>query len=171
LHCEVVVAHFGLSDDENSPETQSQLISSLIDLSDFMAGKRVRLALENIGGDFANTTVMCDILHRYAFRDIGICMDVAHANINEEAISALERCADVLWHVHFSDNDGSEDMHLLPMDGSIAWDRVMATLRRLEYKGAAVFEYRPTPSTGMILEEISRRWRALLAMGEGADAK
>lgn len=42
--------------------------------------------------------------------------------------------------MHLHDNDKSDDLHLLPFDGTIDWERVVTKLKECNYKGPVVFE-------------------------------
>jgi len=79
--------------------------------------------------------------------NLGVCIDVGHANISRDAGGAretvsnyLERYAAQLVHLHLHDNDGLRDEHLIPGNGTIDWDRVFTTLDRIGFAGTAVLE-------------------------------
>jgi sugar phosphate isomerase/epimerase len=59
-------------------------------------------------------------------REIGsprlrMCFDSGHALITGKQIESLRGCADVVDYVHIHDNDGIEDLHLMPGDGVTPW--------------------------------------------------
>jgi sugar phosphate isomerase/epimerase len=47
-----------------------------------------------------------------------------------------------LDHIHLHDNDGSEDAHLCPGSGTIAWPQVMNLLQDNGFDGYAALELR-----------------------------
>ena len=62
--------------------------------------------------------------------------DTFHANIEEKNIlTALQSCADVLSHVHISENDRST-----PGQGQIDWNTTFAALDRVGYEGWLTIE-------------------------------
>jgi D-psicose/D-tagatose/L-ribulose 3-epimerase len=62
--------------------------------------------------------------------------DTFHAHIEEKnPADALSACADVLVHVHFSENDRST-----PGAGQVAWDETFAALRSIDYDEWVVIE-------------------------------
>jgi sugar phosphate isomerase/epimerase len=52
----------------------------------------------------------------------------------------LERYAGQLVHLHFHDNHGEADEHLIPGEGSLDWDRILSTIESIGFNGTAVLE-------------------------------
>ncbi len=62
--------------------------------------------------------------------------DTFHANIEEKSISeALKSCADVMAHVHISENDRST-----PGQGQVKWQETFDALKRIKYDGWLTIE-------------------------------
>lgn len=62
--------------------------------------------------------------------------DTFHANIEEKNITAsLKHAADVIVHVHISENDRST-----PGKGGVNWDETWKALKAIKYKGQLVIE-------------------------------
>ena len=90
------------------------------------------LALDEIGDDPEKT-------------NLGICIDVGHAYISQDAgrepiRNYIERYKGQLVHLHLHDNFGDADEHLPIKDGSIDWQNLADTLKAVEYHGPAVLE-------------------------------
>ncbi|MCW4050869.1 MAG: sugar phosphate isomerase/epimerase [Candidatus Bathyarchaeota archaeon] len=66
--------------------------------------------------------------------DIGMVLDVAHANLQGETLDFIDRFSDKIKHLHVSDNHGESDQHLPIGEGSIDWKQV------LDHAGAAGFD-------------------------------
>jgi D-psicose/D-tagatose/L-ribulose 3-epimerase len=81
--------------------------------------------------------------------------DTFHANIEEKNIGeALNACADVLCHVHISENDRST-----PGAGDIKWDETFDALKAINYDGWLMIE-----AFGLALPEIAaatKIWRRM----------
>ncbi len=81
--------------------------------------------------------------------------DTFHSNIEEKSIAlALHSCADMLCHVHISENDRST-----PGKGNIRWEETFDVLREIEYNGLLVVE-----AFGQALPEIAaatKIWRTM----------
>ena len=62
--------------------------------------------------------------------------DTFHANIEEKSITqAVSGCAEVLAHVHISENDRST-----PGKGGVNWDETFAALKKIGYRGSLTIE-------------------------------
>ncbi len=72
----------------------------------------------------------------------------------EDPVEAVYKCKDRLISIHVSDNDGKEDLHLLPFEGNIPWVKVVRALRDIEYGGPFVYEIR---EHGLGYKEVIRR--------------
>lgn len=93
-------------------------------------------------------------------RDVGhprcrTMFDTFHANIEEKSFSAAIRaCADVLCHVHISENDRST-----PGKGNVRWSETFDTLKEVGYDGWLMIE-----AFGLALPEIAaatKIWRRM----------
>lgn len=81
--------------------------------------------------------------------------DTFHANIEEKSIAeAIRGCADVLCHVHISENDRST-----PGAGNVRWDENFDTLKEVGYDGWMMIE-----AFGLALPELAaatKIWRRM----------
>jgi D-psicose/D-tagatose/L-ribulose 3-epimerase len=84
-----------------------------------------------------------------------VMYDTFHANIEEKSVKgAIKACADVLCHVHISENDRST-----PGAGSIRWDENFDALKEVGYDGWLMIE-----AFGLALPEIAaatKIWRRM----------
>jgi sugar phosphate isomerase/epimerase len=72
--------------------------------------------------------------------DIGMVLDVGHANLHDETILFMERLAPRIKHIHVSDNMGKTDQHLPIGSGSIDWRRIIKKIKGIGFKGWLVIE-------------------------------
>jgi len=81
--------------------------------------------------------------------------DTFHANIEEKNITeALAGCAEVMIHVHISENDRST-----PGKGAVNWKETFAALKKIQYKGSLTIE-----AFGLALPELAaatKIWRRM----------
>jgi len=81
--------------------------------------------------------------------------DTFHANIEEKSVAdAIRGCADVMAHVHISENDRST-----PGKGDIKWDETFDTLKEVGYDGWLMIE-----AFGLALPELAaatKIWRRM----------
>jgi len=72
--------------------------------------------------------------------DLGLTLDVGHANINGQIYEFIERLPERIAHVHVHDNDGTFDSHLGIGYGNINWSRVIQMLKKMNYRGTLIVE-------------------------------
>jgi len=72
--------------------------------------------------------------------NIGMTLDVGHANINSQTLSFIEKFSDRVVHVHVSDNEGNYDSHLGIGHGKVDWQEVADALKRINYRGIVILE-------------------------------
>lgn len=68
------------------------------------------------------------------------CFDSGHRNCYSKDVNLLSKYSDRLAGVHFHDNRGTRDIHMLPGDGNINWDKVMDGVSKSVYDGPIVLE-------------------------------
>jgi len=72
--------------------------------------------------------------------DLGLTLDVGHANINCQVYEFIESFPGRITHVHLHDNLGDFDSHLGVGSGNIDWPKLIGALRKMDYKGVLVIE-------------------------------
>jgi D-psicose/D-tagatose/L-ribulose 3-epimerase len=89
-----------------------------------------------------------------------VMYDTFHAHIEEKSVpAAIRSCADVLCHVHISENDRST-----PGQGNVRWDQNFDTLKEVDYDGWLMIE-----AFGLALPELSaatKIWRRMFETEE-----
>ena len=66
------------------------------------------------------------------YKSIGFTFDSGHRNAFAPEHNFLDVFGDRLAVTHIQDNDGRDDLHLFPMDGTIDWDKVAGELAKTE---------------------------------------
>lgn len=100
---------------ENTPEPFSFLVKRMED---------VALFYSELGSDI----------------DLGLALDVGHANTDQQIFGFIEKFAEKIVHVHVSDNEGRYDQHKGIGYGKIDWEAVAKAFKRANYKGVIVCE-------------------------------
>jgi len=72
--------------------------------------------------------------------DIGMVLDIGHANINGQIELFLKTFADKIVHVHAHDNDGKSDQHLGIGYGAVDWENVAKLLNEISYDRVVIVE-------------------------------
>jgi sugar phosphate isomerase/epimerase len=104
--------------------------------------ENVRFAVENTPIVSGRMEVILDIVHRYPPARVGVCLDLGHANIQENVLNAIRASGERLIHVHASDNHAVRDDHFVPGRGSIPWEKAVAALREVGFDGPFTVELR-----------------------------
>lgn len=71
---------------------------------------------------------------------VGVCLDTGHAALGERLYSDVRTLAGHLRMVHAHDNSGQKDDHRVPGEGTIPWERVMAALDEVDFRGSLILE-------------------------------
>ena len=73
------------------------------------------------------------------------CLDTGHALlVGSEIRTLINKLGNRIETLHIHDNDGRDDQHLSPYMGILDWDRFIAGMRDIGYKGVLSFETAPT---------------------------
>ena len=72
--------------------------------------------------------------------NVGICFDAGHYHVHFDDEFNFEFFKDRIFAVHLHDNDKSDDLHLLPYDGTMDWEYVMNKLQECNYQGPITLE-------------------------------
>lgn len=103
----------------------------------------VKLLLENIISDGTRIGRLMQLLDEIdPEREVGLCVDLGHAHVEGDVVEELHLALPRLHHLHVHDNDGCNDAHLAPGQGTIPWPEVLATLQQAGYSGLAALEMR-----------------------------
>ncbi len=92
-----------------------------------------------------------------SLNNIGITLDVGHANLDKQIENFLRKLPDKIVHMHISDNMGENDQHLGIGYGKIDWQRFAENLRGIAYDKTIIIE------TIEHVEESLQKLRQLLA--------
>lgn len=72
--------------------------------------------------------------------DVGLALDLGHANINGQIASFIELFADKIAHIHAHDNRGKVDEHLGIGCGTIDWAATVQLLKKIGFKKTIIVE-------------------------------
>ena len=132
-----------------TPEKAIQkAIEGLTALCEFAAERGLRIAVENLPsinmmlGRYPDELIQ---IVRGVNRDnLGICLDVAHANTTktlDEFLNIRDKAEDMeIIHLHASDNFGADDLHLPLGKGNLDWKKVSSGIDDYGYEGRMVME-------------------------------
>ena len=97
----------------------------------------------NVKVAFENTKIkgyLEYVLENIKDDNVGICFDSGHFHVHFNDEFNFEFFKDRIFAVHLHDNDKSDDLHLLPFDGTLDWNFVMNKLHECNYQGPITLE-------------------------------
>lgn len=89
---------------------------------------------------FGNTSDILWILDAISTSEIGACLDTGHAAIAGDISTLLHKLAGHLKIIHAHDNNGGQDEHRAPGDGTIDWELLLRDLVQTQFHGALILE-------------------------------
>ena len=118
--------------------------------------KNINIAFENT---YAPNHIQF-IFNSIFSKKLGFCFDSGHHNYMTPGRDLLDEFGERLMAMHLNDNFGADyinaqnpvykkgtkewgiqvDLHLLPFDGNIDWNKIIMQLKKIKYKGAIAFE-------------------------------
>lgn len=113
-----------------------QNVQSLRELSATARDLGLTVAIENLPKKYGGIMKAPEDfvkLYEETNLDMGIVLDVGHANLEAQTEPFLKQLPDKIWHLHLSDNIGEQDQHLGIGDGKINWQSLAETLKAIGY--------------------------------------
>lgn len=139
-----LVVHLGERDDTWSPRTIEYAVTALEHLGAFARPLGVRLLVENLLSEPTTPEHLVSILELGHLDNVGVCLDLGHANITVGTAEAIATLGSRIVSVHVHDNHAVKDEHLWPGDGVIDWPATVKALKALASPPATVLEISQT---------------------------
>jgi protein FrlC len=118
----------------------AQLRRSFVELLDYTEGTDFVLLIEPAHA--AESTLILTVadglrmIEEIGSERLGILLDTGHANVNgEDLVEVVHSLKDVPLSIHFDDNRGDSDAHLVPGEGSIDFKPFAQALEDIDYQG------------------------------------
>ena len=151
IECSTVIVHISaspgvktLKELQRAKECTIKTLKTIIDYPDT---HHIKILLENLvprpmhmrlGAEIED---LIDIAQTLDPRRVGICIDTGHSLLNKhDPCSDIQKAGNLLKSLHINDNDGLEDLHLVPGNGIINWNRIYQTLQNIHYQGIFLLE-------------------------------
>lgn len=80
------------------------------------------------------------VLSNITDENAGVCFDVGHYHLHFNDEFNFEFFKNRFFAVHLHDNDKTDDLHLLPFDGTIDWKDALTKLKKNGYNGPMTME-------------------------------
>lgn len=97
----------------------------------------INLLIEPRTGEvISNSDALLRIIEAVGSENLGVILDTAHLHAAKEILPlSVEKLGKHIKYVHIADNDGSNDRHLIPGNGTIDWEEVFISLKKIGYNG------------------------------------
>jgi len=143
LGAECGVLHLGWQKDVWNDHTHGWAREAVAELIAVARKAGVRLLLENIISSGTRVRRLMELLDEVdPDHEVGLCLDLGHAHVEGHVVEELQAALPRLHHLHVHDNDGCNDSHLAPGQGTIPWTEVLQTLHSSGFDGLAALEMR-----------------------------
>jgi sugar phosphate isomerase/epimerase len=133
---EIPTAVVHVSKGDNPPPPNQIGLDRIKRLLEIAERKNINIALENLRKneflDFIFANIQSDRL--------GFCYDSGHENCYTKGLDLLAKFGSQLMALHLHDNDGTDDDHQIPGEGTIDWRTLMKKIKQTGYTGAIALE-------------------------------
>lgn len=157
-------------DPEERQRRQNLLAGSLRELLEDAARLELRLVIENHPwwSLFETPADFEELVAAYDLAGLGACWDTGHGWLSGHPAETACRLEAHLVTVHLHDNDGREDLHLVPTEGSLSWEPLVSGLQRIGYQGPFMMELAPPNElTDEAIEQLATRAREVYRLLTG----
>ena len=153
-----LVLHLGEREDEWSEHALEYSLTALEHLKTYASPLGVKLLIENIPNGVTAPRNIVEILSVGHFSNIGVCLDVGHANLLGGVADALATLRPHIHSAHLHDNHGERDEHLWPGEGTIDWEVTHGGLQAAPLAPAGVLEihYSVATEPEQVVEKAKR---------------
>lgn len=150
LGAEVLVVHPGvrLPESPDIPALVARSSANLRKLADLAEARGVCLAVESLPPTYLGGHVeeLVEIVDAVASNAVGVCLDTGHCNLSGDVGGWVRATVGRVISIHLHDNDGTDDQHRPPGEGTINWPAVALALRDIGYRAPITLETRPDPA-------------------------
>lgn len=97
----------------------------------------------NIKVAFENTKIkgyLDYVIENIDNENVGICFDSGHYHVHFNDDFDFPKFKDRIFAVHLHDNDQSDDLHLMPFEGTLDWEETIRKLKECNYDGPVTLE-------------------------------
>lgn len=154
-----------MADDFDFAQTWAILAESVQRCADIAKEEGLDLIIEpRVGETVSGTDSMLRLMDRVARPNFKANFDCAHLQAQKELLPlSARKLSGRIAGVHVADNDGGDNRHLMPGDGTIDFESVFLELHRQGYDGPIGVDLGSLPNLGKQYAECARKLRALFA--------
>jgi len=165
-----LIVHLGMPGEEFDLRKFDAALTSLEHLRLFARQRGVEILVENILNDLSTPRRLVQFINHTHMRDLKVCFDSGHAHLDGGVEEALQLLDGAIASTHLHDNSGTRDEHLLPGEGKLEWEKLIAALRRTGKDVSLVLEARGSDANPLSLEKAAAAADKLERIWEEAQA-
>lgn len=130
----MVVMH--LTSKSEAPQYNELGLNRLKEIVDYAEKLDIKVAFENtkIKG------YLDYVIDNIDNENVGICFDSGHYHVHFDDELDFDKFKNRIFAVHLHDNDKSDDLHLMPFDGTLNWKEGISNLKKCNYNGPITME-------------------------------
>lgn len=130
----MVVMH--LTSKSEAPKYNETGLKRLKEIVDYAQELNIKVAFENtkIKG------YLDYVIENIDNENVGICFDSGHYHVHFNDDFDFPKFKDRIFAVHLHDNDQSDDLHLMPFEGTLDWKETIRKLKECNYDGPVTLE-------------------------------
>ena len=130
----MVIMH--LAGKNDAPKYNKLGLERLKEIVDYAQSLDIKVAFENtkIKGYLEY------VIENINNENVGICFDSGHYHAHFKDELDFSKFKNRIFAVHLHDNDQSDDLHLIPFDGTLDWKNVVKKLKINNYSGPITLE-------------------------------
>lgn len=155
-----LIQHLGVGGEEFDERKLDAAFSSLDEIKVFAGQRGVEVLLENIPNELSSGERLNYFL-RQTHLNLNYCFDIGHAHLLNGVETEFEVMKERIRSTHIHDNDGREDLHLFPDEGSIDWPKAMGLLGSCPDQYPLLLELKEPPGREHLIEDAGRAWDEL----------
>jgi len=158
-----LIQHVGTSGQEYDERRIESAFSSLDEISVFAKQRGVQVLLENTPNELSTAERLNHLLAE-THLNLCYCFDIGHAHMTGRMQEQFELMKERIRSTHIHDNNGEDDQHLFPGNGTIDWSRAMHLLAARPEQYPLLLELREPPNCEHPIEEAKRAVEELLTL-------
>ena len=137
LHCDPLADENGVKAPVDIAREEN--IKAISDLLEHVKGTDLVICLENLITSPAVNSVegLMYFIEHFNSKNLGICLDTGHLNINDrDQVAFIRRAGKHIKALHLADNEGQTDQHMMPFGrGSVDFVSVIREMKAQNYEG------------------------------------
>lgn len=129
---------FHLNQSTNPPKANEEGFNRIQELIIYSKNKNINLCFENL----RFLEYLDEVLRRFNHLGISLCFDCGHANCFTKNIKTydFDKYKGLIKCLHIHDNNGINDLHLLPFNGNIDYKKLVSDLKGINYNNQLSLE-------------------------------